>query len=69
LLRPIYKKTAAYGHFGRTEKTFTWENTDRAAELADALLPKTRSNGANGKNASKRSGKSTSRKEIALSDV
>jgi len=40
LLRPIYRKTAAYGHFGRTEKTFTWERTDRAAELADALLPK-----------------------------
>ncbi|HET6336820.1 MAG TPA: methionine adenosyltransferase, partial [Polyangiales bacterium] len=30
LLRPIYKKTAAYGHFGRTEKSFTWEQTDRA---------------------------------------
>ena len=39
LLRPIYKATASYGHFGRTEKTFTWEKTDRAAELADALLP------------------------------
>ncbi|MEY4578998.1 MAG: hypothetical protein RL701_3701 [Pseudomonadota bacterium] len=42
LLRPIYRKTAAYGHFGRTEKTFTWEATDRARELADALLPKQR---------------------------
>jgi S-adenosylmethionine synthetase len=40
LLRPIYRSTAAYGHFGRTEKSFTWERTDRAAELADALLPK-----------------------------
>ncbi|HIH23014.1 TPA: methionine adenosyltransferase, partial [Candidatus Micrarchaeota archaeon] len=30
LLRPIYKKTAAYGHFGRTEPEFTWEKTDRA---------------------------------------
>ena len=30
LLRPIYVPTAAYGHFGRTEKTFTWERTDRA---------------------------------------
>ena len=29
LLRPIYEKTAAYGHFGRTEKAFTWEQTDR----------------------------------------
>jgi S-adenosylmethionine synthetase len=38
LLRPIYSPTAAYGHFGRTEKTFTWERTDRAEELA-ALLP------------------------------
>jgi S-adenosylmethionine synthetase len=40
LLRPIYRPTAAYGHFGRTEKTFSWESTARAAELADALLPK-----------------------------
>jgi S-adenosylmethionine synthetase len=39
LRRPIYGATAAYGHFGRTEKSFTWERTDRAAELADALLP------------------------------
>jgi S-adenosylmethionine synthetase len=39
LLRPIYKQTAAYGHFGRTGKTFTWERTDRADELAAALLP------------------------------
>jgi S-adenosylmethionine synthetase len=39
LRRPIYSPTAAYGHFGRSEKTFTWERTDRAAELADALLP------------------------------
>ena len=36
LLRPIYKPTAAYGHFGRAE--FSWENTDRAAEMADDLL-------------------------------
>ena len=40
LLRPIYAKTASYGHFGRTEKSFTWENPDRAEELAEALLPK-----------------------------
>ena len=33
LLRPIYEKTAAYGHFGRDEPEFTWERTDRAAEL------------------------------------
>jgi S-adenosylmethionine synthetase len=40
LLRPIYAPTAAYGHFGRTEKTFTWERTDRAEELREALMPK-----------------------------
>jgi S-adenosylmethionine synthetase len=34
LLRPIYQKTAAYGHFGRTEPEFTWERTDRAEALA-----------------------------------
>jgi S-adenosylmethionine synthetase len=34
LVRPIYQKTAAYGHFGRTEPEFTWEKTDRAAALA-----------------------------------
>ncbi len=33
LLRPIYKKTACYGHFGRTEPEFSWESTDRAAAL------------------------------------
>ena len=31
LRRPIYKKTAAYGHFGRNEKEFTWEATNKAA--------------------------------------
>jgi S-adenosylmethionine synthetase len=40
LMRPIYRPTAAYGHFGRNEKTFSWEATHRAQELADALLPK-----------------------------
>ncbi|MDR0633578.1 MAG: methionine adenosyltransferase, partial [Azoarcus sp.] len=34
LLRPIYSKTATYGHFGRDEPSFTWENTDKAAALA-----------------------------------
>lgn len=34
LLRPIYGKTAAYGHFGRSEKEFTWEKTDKAKLLA-----------------------------------
>jgi S-adenosylmethionine synthetase len=37
LKRPIYRKTAAYGHFGRTEHEFTWERTDKAEELAAAL--------------------------------
>jgi S-adenosylmethionine synthetase len=37
LRRPIYRKTAAFGHFGRTEAEFTWERTDKAAALrADA---------------------------------
>jgi hypothetical protein len=31
LLRPIYEKTAAYGHFGREEPEFTWERTDKAS--------------------------------------
>jgi len=34
LLRPIYEKTAAYGHFGRSEPEFTWEKTDKAEALA-----------------------------------
>jgi len=39
LLRPIYEKTAAYGHFGREEPEFTWEKTDKASALrADAGL-------------------------------
>ena len=36
LLRPIYEKTAAYGHFGRNEPDFTWEKTDRATALKAA---------------------------------
>ncbi|MCE5394024.1 MAG: methionine adenosyltransferase [Acidithiobacillus sp.] len=36
LLRPIYRKTATYGHFGREEPEFTWERTDRAAVLREA---------------------------------
>jgi S-adenosylmethionine synthetase len=34
LRRPIYQSTAAYGHFGRADKDFTWERTDRAEALA-----------------------------------
>ncbi|OAM51912.1 methionine adenosyltransferase [Methylovorus sp. MM2] len=37
LLRPIYTKTAAYGHFGRDEPEFTWEATDKAVALKDAI--------------------------------
>ncbi len=37
LLRPIYRKTAAYGHFGREEETFTWENTDRVEDIKKYL--------------------------------
>jgi S-adenosylmethionine synthetase len=36
LHRPIYQKTAAYGHFGRDDEDFTWERTDKAAELRSA---------------------------------
>ena len=35
LRRPIFRPTAAYGHFGRTDHDFTWERTDKAAALAD----------------------------------
>jgi S-adenosylmethionine synthetase len=35
LLRPIYKKTAAYGHFGRNEPEFTWEKTDMVAKIKE----------------------------------
>lgn len=37
LLRPIYAKTAAYGHFGRDEPEFTWEHTDKVAKLQKAV--------------------------------
>ena len=36
LRRPIYEKTAAYGHFGREDADFTWEKTDRVEELKSA---------------------------------
>ena len=35
LKRPIYKKTAAYGHFGRNEPEFNWEKTDKAQKLKE----------------------------------
>jgi S-adenosylmethionine synthetase len=37
LLRPIYRKTAVFGHFGREDADFPWERTDKAAELKKAL--------------------------------
>ena len=37
LLRPIYRKTAAYGHFGRNDPDFTWEKTDKTAALKNLL--------------------------------
>lgn len=40
LLRPIYTATAAYGHFGRNEPTFTWERTNKAQALREALGPR-----------------------------
>jgi len=43
LRRPIYQKTAAYGHFGRTDPDFTWEATDKAASLAEQAGIKTAS--------------------------
>jgi S-adenosylmethionine synthetase len=36
LRRPIYRKTAAFGHFGRTEETFSWEATDKADAVRDS---------------------------------
>ncbi|MFZ4065415.1 MAG: methionine adenosyltransferase domain-containing protein, partial [Rhodoluna sp.] len=37
LLRPIYGKTASYGHFGRELPDFTWERTDRVEDLRSAV--------------------------------
>jgi S-adenosylmethionine synthetase len=42
LIRPIYQMTAAYGHFGRTEKEFSWERTDKAGVLAAELKGRAR---------------------------
>jgi len=39
LRRPIYRKTASFGHFGRSEDSFSWEATDKAAALKDAAMP------------------------------
>ena len=45
LRRPIYQQTASYGHFGRTEASFTWERTDKAELLRHADLVRQQSNG------------------------
>ena len=45
LLRPIYRKTAAYGHFGREEPEFSWERTDKAQALAADAAVKSRAVG------------------------
>ena len=45
LLRPIYGKTAAYGHFGRSEPEFSWEKTDKADALAADAGVKRAANG------------------------
>jgi S-adenosylmethionine synthetase len=42
LLRPIYRKTAVFGHFGRDDPDFTWERTDKAEELKKALKSTTK---------------------------
>jgi len=39
LRRPVYRQTAAFGHFGRTEESFTWEATDKAAALKESAQP------------------------------
>ena len=65
LLRPIYKQTAAYGHFGRSEKEFTWENPTKAAQLAsDArrFQPVSRNGHANGNGHAKPATKAPSKK-------
>jgi S-adenosylmethionine synthetase len=45
LLRPIYRRTASYGHFGRTEKAFTWESTEKKDALRDAAGVKVKAAG------------------------
>jgi S-adenosylmethionine synthetase len=37
LLQPIYRKAASYGHFGRTEKEFTWEKTDKVKKILELV--------------------------------
>ncbi len=72
LRRPIYRKTAAYGHFGRNEPEFTWERTDRAAALKDAVrgagVVKHANGSSNGLgNGASRDGKVPTKKRAGLS--
>jgi S-adenosylmethionine synthetase len=61
LRRPIFKKTAAYGHFGREEKEFTWEATPKVDQLRAAAK------GGNGVAVSNGNGKSAAKKPAAKS--
>jgi len=64
LVRPIYQKTAAYGHFGREDKDFTWEHTDKAAALAaDASGPGRTANGGKSRAAGGKARKAGGRKQ------
>jgi S-adenosylmethionine synthetase len=53
LRRPIYRKTAAYGHFGRKDPDFTWEATDKAAQLREQGLGKAQGQASSNVGASK----------------
>jgi S-adenosylmethionine synthetase len=68
LLRPIYRQTAAYGHFGRSEKELTWEQPTKAAQLAsDARsIQPVRSNGSNGNGHADKPAKKPTKKAAAL---
>src|ERR1041384_7329076 len=69
LKRPIYKKTAAYGHFGRNDPDFAWEKTNKADALKSAARKTYAVNGSNGKAAApkKLTGKLSGKKRSALS--
>jgi S-adenosylmethionine synthetase len=71
LLRPIYRQTAAYGHFGRSEKDFTWEATNKAAALAEAARSASRGAssgaGANGNGHGRGAAKGRASRKTSLS--
>jgi S-adenosylmethionine synthetase len=65
LRRPIFRKTAAYGHFGRTDADFTWERTDKAATLKDqARGTSAAKNGAKDKSPKRRAAKNGTPVEV-----